>query len=133
MNLSKLLNSFNKNPSIQTGQPPQNYNLSQNYYPQEAYQATPTSQTTSTQKVQTSSNVIGGLDIQSLLPLLSGMNGGGGLNIANLIKGNEHKSSNPLSSLTSILGAKKQDTQDVDLNKNSQLKVENFQKISDLD
>lgn len=139
MNLSKLLKNFTQQKSPPSP-PAQNYNLSQNYYPQEAYSQQKSQPPTQTADFSSSQSPTpqtgGGLDIQSLLPLLAGMNGGNGLNIASLLGGkNEGGQNNPLSSIASILGGKKdKDNNDnVDLNKNSQLKVENFKKISDLD
>lgn len=141
MNLSKLLKSFTQQKSTPPPPPAQNYNLSQNYYPQEAYcsqSPQPPSQSADLSSPQTPpQKSSGGLDIQSLLPLLAGMNGGAnGLNIASLLGGaKDGGTQNPLSSIASIFGGKKDkdDNDNVDLNKNSQLKVENFKKISDLD
>lgn len=137
MNLSKLLKNFTQQKS--SPQPtPQSYNLSQNYYPQEAYsqqKTMPPSQNMELPSQTSPQSGGGGLDIQSLLPLLASMNTGGanGLNIASLLGKSGDKTS-PLSSIASILGGKKnKDEENVDLNKNSQLNVENFKKISDLD
>lgn len=136
MNLSKLLKNFTQQKS--SPQPtPQSYNLSQNYYPQEAYSQQKTMPPSQNMELpsQTSPQTGSGLDIQSLLPLLASMNTGGanGLNIASLL-GKSGDKTNPLSSIASILGGKKnKDEENVDLNKNSQLNVENFKKISDLD
>ena len=150
MNLSKLLKGFiqPKSQSQERTPPPapQDYNLSENYYPKEAF--APSKQTNSppafqqappiapepTFQGQTQNTGGGGLDIQSILPLLASMNGGGGVNIANLLGGNksDSQSSNPLSLVSSILGNKKDEKNSVDLNKNSQNEIENFKKISDL-
>lgn len=159
MNLSKLLKNFmgpkqQAAPSPAPPPVPQNYNLSENYYPKEAFESprpsppqpntqlapnfapdsSPSAPQPQTQQIPSGA----GLDIQSLLPLLAGMNGGGsgsGLNIASLLGGNKSSggSANPLSLVSSILGGNKKDDKDVDLNKNSQHLVENFKKISDLD
>lgn len=157
MNLSKLLKGFmgQKQSASPAPRPaPQNYNLSENYYPKEAFDTPkqPQTQASATQFVpnfapdsspmqqvtqQQAPASGGGLDIQSLLPLLAGMNSGGGsgLNIASLLGGNKSgaSSGNPLSLVSSILGNNKKDDKDVDLNKNSKQSIESFKKISDLD
>ena len=153
MNLSKILKGFMGQKQATPPPPPpvpQNYNLSENYYPKEVFDnQKPQAPTNATQfapnfapdssPIQTQQPAQsngGGLDIQSLLPLLAGMNGGGGgLNIASLLGGNKSagSASNPLSLVSSILGNNKKDDKDVDLNKNSQHIVESFKKISDLD
>lgn len=157
MNLSKLLKGFTGQKQSAPPAPhpaPQNYNLSENYYPKEAFD-TPKQPQTQASAAQFAPNFTpdsspmqqvpqqqqapasgGGLDIQSLLPLLAGMNGGGsGLNIASLLGGNKSgaSSGNPLSLVSSILGNNKKDDKDVDLNKNSKQSIESFKKISDLD
>lgn len=158
MNLSKLLKGFTGQKQSASSAPrpaPQNYNLSENYYPKEAFD-TPKQPQTQAPATQFAPNFTpdsspmqqvpqqqqalasgGGLDIQSLLPLLAGMNGGGGggLNIASLLGGNKSgaSSGNPLSLVSSIFGNNKKDDKDVDLNKNSKQSIESFKKISDLD
>lgn len=123
MNLSNILNNFTKQKENQ--QPKQDYNFSKNYYPQEAIQDDKPNN-------QSQQGGLAGLDIQTLLPLIANLNSKSDSNPLGILS--KSSGQNPLSSLASILTNKKENkSQNLDFNKNSQLKVENYIKISDLD
>ena len=141
MNLSNLLNLLNKSPGTQPTQQPQpkmEYTQSKNYYPREAIiESPPQAQNTNqnnSQHFSNNQNAFGGLDLQTLLPLISGMNGGQNPLLSMLKNG---QNENPQSIISSLLGKNKREcdgsSQPHDINKNSQLNVENYKKISDLD
>ena len=114
------------------------YTQSKNYYPREAIiESPPQAQNTNqnnSQQFSNNQNAFGGLDLQTLLPLISGMNGGQNPLLSMLKNG---QNENPQSIISSLLGKNKKEcessSQPHDINKNSQLNVENYKKISDLD